>query len=101
MPIYEYQCSKCGDVFEARQKISDDPLTIHEECGGDVKRLISNTSFVLKGSGWYKTDYASGNGKGSGGADTAKPDKADKTEKSSPADSAATGSGSSASSTSD
>ncbi|MGH7829877.1 MAG: FmdB family zinc ribbon protein [Candidatus Binatia bacterium] len=57
MPIYEYQCRKCG-LFEATQKIIDKPLTRCPKCKGKVKRLISNTSFQLKGSGWYITDYA-------------------------------------------
>jgi putative FmdB family regulatory protein len=59
MPVYEYECTKCNKQFEIMQKISDDPLTICSECGGDLKKLITNTSFVLKGSGWYVTDYPS------------------------------------------
>lgn len=59
MPIYEYKCGKCGDKKEVLQKMSDDPLTICESCGGELKKLITNTSFVLKGSGWYVTDYPS------------------------------------------
>ena len=58
MPIYEYQCSKCGETFEAIQKFSDKPLTKCKFCDGKVERLISNSSFQLKGSGWYLTDYA-------------------------------------------
>lgn len=58
MPIYEYHCQSCGTTFEVEQRITDPPLTIHNGCGGEVKRLISSTSFILKGSGWYKTDYA-------------------------------------------
>ncbi len=58
MPIYEYKCLKCGEVFEAFQKISDDPLTRCKFCGGPVEKLISHTTFRLKGSGWYLTDYA-------------------------------------------
>ena len=60
MPLYEYQCSKCGNVFEVRQKFSDEPLTVHEGCGGEVVRLISAPAFQFKGSGWYVTDYARG-----------------------------------------
>ncbi len=59
MPIYEYKCSKCGDQFDVNQRMSDDQLTKCESCGGKLKKLISNTSFVLKGSGWYVTDYPS------------------------------------------
>jgi len=57
MPIYEYQCQKCG-TFEATQRITDKPLAKCPTCKGKVKKLISNTSFPLKGTGWYVTDYA-------------------------------------------
>ncbi len=59
MPIYEYGCVKCGKTHEIMQKFSDAPLVVCPDCGGEVKKLISNTSFVLKGTGWYATDYAS------------------------------------------
>lgn len=59
MPIYEYECLKCEKTFEFMQKFSDEPLKVCPECSGQLKKLISNTSFVLKGSGWYITDYAS------------------------------------------
>lgn len=59
MPIYEYECVKCNKNHEVMQKFSDAPLTTCSECGGEMKKLISNTSFVLKGTGWYVTDYAS------------------------------------------
>ncbi len=62
MPIYEYQCAKCGSVFEALQKFSDAPLKKHENCGGKVERLISASGFHLKGGGWYVTDYGRGGG---------------------------------------
>ena len=64
MPIYEYKCAECG-VFEATQRITEDPLEECPTCRGKVRKLISNTSFQLKGSGWYVTDY--GRGKGSNG----------------------------------
>ena len=57
MPIYEYECGKCG-VFEQSQRISEPALTKCPTCRRKVRRLISNTSFQLKGSGWYVTDYA-------------------------------------------
>jgi putative FmdB family regulatory protein len=60
VPLYEYKCDKCGDVFEVIEKFSDKPLQVHEKCGGPVHRLISTSSFQLKGSGWYATDYARG-----------------------------------------
>ncbi|MDR0841963.1 MAG: zinc ribbon domain-containing protein [Acidobacteriota bacterium] len=58
MPIYEYECSECGKVFEAFQKIDDEPLTQCKFCQGKVEQLISHSNFQLKGSGWYLTDYA-------------------------------------------
>ncbi|GBE06643.1 MAG TPA: zinc ribbon domain-containing protein [Nitrospirae bacterium] len=59
MPIYEYKCTKCNEQFEVKQRITEDPLTECGSCGGKLKKLISSTSFVLKGSGWYVTDYPS------------------------------------------
>ena len=70
MPIYEYRCEKCGKTFEVLQRFSDDPLKVHEGCGGEVEKLISQSAFQLKGSGWYVTDYA----KGTATAPTAKSD---------------------------
>ncbi|HOD35498.1 MAG TPA: zinc ribbon domain-containing protein [Syntrophales bacterium] len=57
MPIYEYQCRKCLKAFEVVQKVSDPELTSCKFCKGAVKRMMSVTSFHLKGSGWYVTDY--------------------------------------------
>ncbi len=63
MPLYEYRCDHCGKHFDALQKFSDEPLTVHAECGGGpVERLISPPAFHFKGSGWYVTDYAKTNG---------------------------------------
>src|SRR5919202_1135818 len=59
VPTYEYECSKCHRVFEVRQRISEPALTTHEGCGGEVHRLISPAPFILKGEGWYVTDYPS------------------------------------------
>ncbi len=59
MPTYEYQCEKCQRVFEIRQRITEPALTICEVCGGHVKRLLSPAPFILKGEGWYVTDYPS------------------------------------------
>jgi putative FmdB family regulatory protein len=57
MPIYEYKCQKCGKEFDVFQKISDSPVTSCKFCKGRVSKLISLSSFHLKGSGWYVTDY--------------------------------------------
>ncbi len=79
MPIYEYKCENCGEVFEVRQNYSDAPVTVHEKCGGQVEKLISAPSFNFKGSGWYVNDYGKGNNgakktdsEGKGTADPAK-----------------------------
>ena len=58
MPIYEYECSKCGKRIEVIQKMSDKPLKKHEGCGGTLSKLISAAGFQFKGTGWYVTDYA-------------------------------------------
>ncbi len=64
MPIYEYRCEQCGE-FEVTQKITERPLAKCPTCRSKVTKLISNTSFQLKGTGWYATDYGSkGNGNG-------------------------------------
>ena len=68
MPIYEYACEKCGKTIEAMQKFSDAPLT-ECECSGPLRKLISTSSFHLKGSGWYVTDYK---GKNAGSQKAAK-----------------------------
>jgi putative FmdB family regulatory protein len=59
MPIYEYECEKCGKVEEFIQKFSDKPLSKCRFCSGKVHKLVSQNSFHLKGSGWYVTDYSS------------------------------------------
>lgn len=62
MPIYEYICEQCDNHLEIIQKITEEPLTTCPDCKGQLKKMISNTSFVLKGTGWYVTDYASNKG---------------------------------------
>ena len=63
MPIYEYQCQKCGEHIEKRQSISEEPLRVCEKCGGELEKKISLSGFQFKGAGWYVTDYAGKNGK--------------------------------------
>ena len=58
MPIYEYECKKCGKTIEVIQKMSDAPLKKHAGCGGTLTKLISAAGFQFKGTGWYVTDYA-------------------------------------------
>ena len=59
MPTYEYECDACHRVFEVRQRITEAPLTACDTCGGSVHRLLSPAPFILKGEGWYVTDYPS------------------------------------------
>ncbi|HSF06891.1 MAG TPA: zinc ribbon domain-containing protein [Methylomirabilota bacterium] len=59
MPTYEYQCQQCRRTFEVRQRITEEPLRRCEECGGTLQRLLSPAPFILKGEGWYVTDYPS------------------------------------------
>ena len=82
MPIYEYRCEKCGD-FEVTQRITEDPLKKCPTCKRKVRKLISNTSFQLKGSGWYVTDYArkeKGGGKDASADSTTKSESSTSTE---------------------
>ena len=58
MPLYEYQCKKCGHIFEKILKFSDKPIKKCPECGGAVEQMISAPAVQFKGSGWYVTDYA-------------------------------------------
>lgn len=58
MPIYEYECTNCGNIEETFQKFSDKPLVKCSHCSGKLHKLISQSSFHLKGTGWYATDYA-------------------------------------------
>jgi putative FmdB family regulatory protein len=58
MPVYEYECTRCGHIEEAFQNFSDKPLTRCGHCTGKLRKLISHSSFHLKGTGWYVTDYA-------------------------------------------
>jgi putative FmdB family regulatory protein len=57
MPLYEYKCKRCSHVVEIMHGINDKPVRECPECGGELKKLISQSSFHLKGSGWYATDY--------------------------------------------
>lgn len=96
MPIYEYECKRCG-VFEVTQRITENPLSRCPTCHRKVKKLISQTSFQLKGTGWYVTDYgrkgngssgrestpkatASGNGSKDSGSEKSETKKAESTK---------------------
>ena len=76
MPIYEYECPACCNVFEIFQRMTEEPLPVCPECAGPVKKLVSVSSFQLKGGGWYADGYSSKPGNGS--ASTAKDAKGEK-----------------------
>jgi putative FmdB family regulatory protein len=59
MPLYEYECTKCGERVEIIQKLSDPPYSHCPKCGSDMKKLFSSPAIQFKGSGFYKTDYPS------------------------------------------
>ena len=92
MPIYEYQCANCG-VFETIQRITEKSLKRCPTCKGAVNRIISHTSFVLKGNGWYATDYARNNsGKSDGDGDSSSSEGSSKTNGSTSAESSSSSS---------
>ena len=81
MPLYEYQCRKCGNRFERIQKFSDPPVKKCPECGGKVEQTISAPAVQFKGSGWYVTDYAKkSHAPASDGGKESKKDEKTKTE---------------------
>jgi putative FmdB family regulatory protein len=88
MPIYEYECRSCATRFEVKQSFSDAALTVHESCGGQLRKLFQPAPIVFKGSGWYVTDSRPGASDGSGSSSTssttsesAAPAKSEKPEK--------------------
>src|SRR5215468_7074194 len=88
VPTYQYVCTECGDQLEAVQKFTDDPLTVHEACGGRLRKVFSPVGIVFKGSGFYRTDSRNGS---SATAPAAK--EKSSTESSATSDSGSNGSG--------
>jgi putative FmdB family regulatory protein len=93
MPTYRYRCSACGDELEVWQSFSEAPLTVHDDCGGELRKVLSPAGIVLKGSGFYKTDNRSGSNGGSRSPEKREAEKKDSDSSS--------GSGDSSSSTKD
>lgn len=77
MPLYEYQCKKCGHRFEKIQKFSDKMVKKCPQCGGPVEQMISAPAVQFKGSGWYVTDYAKKSSSPGSGGDSGSKDKKD------------------------
>ena len=80
MPIYEYECTECGKIEEVIQKFSDSPLSTCRHCSGSLHKLISQSAFHLKGSGWYVTDYADKSKTNSSSNPSSASEKTEKTE---------------------
>lgn len=90
MPLYEYECLKCGERFEVIQKFSDAPLTacsqnVGSQCDGAVRKLLAAPAIQFKGSGWYVTDYGKGGQKPEQARDEGSPKKDSKSDDSKPA----------------
>jgi putative FmdB family regulatory protein len=80
MPTYGYECKSCKEQFETFQRITEDPLTIHDGCGGELRRLLYPVGIVFKGPGFYVNDYAK-SAKSDNGPSSAKAEpKAESTE---------------------
>ena len=75
MPLYEYLCDRCGETFEKLQKFSDQPVLVHEGCGGNVERLLSVSALQFKGAGWYVNDYGRGSKSNGAAGDVTKTGK--------------------------
>jgi putative FmdB family regulatory protein len=80
MPIYEYECDKCGAHLEVLQRMDEKPLARCTKCRGKVHKVVSRSSFQLKGSGWYVTDYAKKGSGDSGAKSESKKSESKKTE---------------------
>lgn len=89
MPLYEYQCQRCGKRIEKIQSWRDEPLTVCEACGGPLEKLISSPAIQFKGTGWYVTDYAHKSGAPANGGEK-KSDAANKPGDAKPAPAAET-----------
>lgn len=85
MPTYEYRCEKCGHEFEKVQRITAKPIRTCPKCRGKVQRLLGASGFILKGGGWYKTDYASGSSESPGSSGKSKKAEPCPSDKSNPA----------------
>ena len=82
MPIYEYECRKCGAHVEAFQKVSDKPLTKCRKCGGKLEKKLSAPAIQFKGTGWYVTDYGNKTTQSNKSeSESTSESKSDKTEK--------------------
>lgn len=82
MPTYEYACKKCEQTFEVQQSFTDDPLTKHEKCGGQLRKVFGNIGITFKGSGFYKNDSRSTSSTTKASTESSSSEKSEKSEKS-------------------
>ena len=85
MPLYEYQCAQCSERVEIIQKISDPPYSHCPKCGGEMKKLLSAPAIQFKGSGFYKTDYASSSSSSSSKSESSRSETKSETKSETPA----------------
>jgi putative FmdB family regulatory protein len=97
VPTYQYVCTECGGQLEAVQKFTDEALTVHDDCGGRLRKVFSPVGIVFKGSGFYRTDSRAS---APSGSSAAKGEKSEKTEKSEKSDTSPSSGSDSSSSTS-
>ena len=91
MPTYQYRCTECGGQLEAVQKFTDEPLTVHDDCGGRLRKVFSPVGIVFKGSGFYRTDSRKGSTASEPASSSAASGSADSSSSSSSGDKAGNG----------
>jgi putative FmdB family regulatory protein len=98
LPIYTYECQSCSSTLERRQSFSDEPLKVHDECGGGLRRVIHPAGIVFKGSGFYNTDYKNSTGSNKSTTDEKDSKSSDSTTSESSSETAASTNGTASSS---
>jgi putative FmdB family regulatory protein len=91
VPTYQYRCTECGGQLEAVQKFTDEPLTVHDDCGGRLRKVFSPVGIVFKGSGFYRTDSRKGSTASEPASSSAASGSADSSSSSSSGDKAGNG----------
>ena len=98
MPIYTYECQSCSSTLERRQSFNDEPLKVHDECGGSLRRVIHPAGIVFKGSGFYNTDYKNSTSSNKSAADSTESTSSDSSKSESSSEASASTNGTSSSS---
>ena len=87
MPTYEYRCKGCGEQLEVVQAFTDDALTVHDACGGELRKVFGSVGISFKGSGFYKTDSRPGSSRANGSGESSSSDASSSSDTSSSSDS--------------